>query len=661
MWADLSFRGLSLKTRLILSYLLILAIGGLATSMVGSWIVSATIRKQVLRAADSSLAMAELIYEQRLDDLRQAVDLTASGATITGYLSSGEPRALLAYLERVRTSAGCDFLSLIDRNGRVIARVSNPARVGTLVEDSSSVVQAARAGKVAAATEILPAAFLAGENPALAQRALTVFVNTPRTTPFERKEETSGMALMAAAPVFGTAGVLYGGILLNGNFAIVDRVANLVLRDEGRAIGNVTIFQNNFRISTNVTMDDGRRALGTRAAPHVESQVLGRGEPWHGSTFVVNAGYLSRYAPIRDYNGKVIGAIFSGILESTYTSTRNQMIFSFFAVAIVGFICIIGITYYMIRNLTSPIGEMVAATESIAAGHLDAEVRTSAHGELAQLAGSFNTMLASLREMKADLEEWGRTLEEKVRERSEELVTMQARVAQSERLASLGLLAAGVAHEINNPLGAILALTALTLEDVLPDDPNRENLVEVVNQSQRCREIVKGLLDFSRQSKGRQQLLDLNALLKDTLSLIGKQSQFFNINLLKDFDPDLPSITGDFSQLQQVFMNLLMNAVQAMDERGCITIETRSLAEPYVEVAISDTGHGIAPDQVDKIFDPFFTTKASGQGTGLGLSIAYGIITTHRGTITVDSVVERGTRFTLRFPVAAPTEAGGRV
>jgi two-component system, NtrC family, sensor kinase len=128
----------------------------------------------------------------------------------------------------------------------------------------------------------------------------------------------------------------------------------------------------------------------------------------------------------------VIGALFTGLLESTYTSTRNHVILSFFAVAMVGFICIIGITYYMIRNITRPVGEMVAATQNIAAGRFDQEVRAESQGEIAQLAASFNTMLASLRTMKADLEEWGRTLEEKVRQRSEELVAMQARVAQSE-------------------------------------------------------------------------------------------------------------------------------------------------------------------------------------------------------------------------------------
>jgi two-component system, NtrC family, sensor kinase len=655
------FRSLSLRARLILSYLVILGIGGLATSIVGSYIVSSTIQMQVLRAVDNNLATARLIYDQQLDELKRTVELTASGTTVVQYLAAGDHPSLLAYLQRIRESSGYDFLTLVNERGRVVMRVSNPDRAGDPVAPIS-VVRAAQAGTLAASTEIIAAEHLEKEHPSLRERARTRLIETPRAKPFDRREEGSGMVLIAAAPVYRHAsavpGVLYGGILLNGNFSIVDRVSNLVLRDDrarNGEIGNVTIFQDNFRISTNVRLSNGERALGTRAAPDVEAQVLGRGESWRGPAFVVNEWYLSGYAPIRNYEGKVIGALFTGLLETTYTSTRNDVILSFFAVAMVGFIGIIGITYYMIRNITRPIGEMVAATQNIAAGRFDQEIHSESQGEIAQLAASFNTMLASLRAMKADLEEWGRTLEEKVRQRSDELAAMQARVAQSERLASLGLLAAGVAHEINNPLGAILSLTALTLEDTPPDDPNRENLVEVLNQSQRCRGIVKGLLDFSRQSKGNMEPLDLNSLVNETLSLIGKQAQFFNIRIVQDQDPNLPAVIGDRSQFQQVFMNLLINAVQAMDEKGAITIVTRGKPDEHVEVRISDTGRGIPPDQIDLIFDPFFSTKESGHGTGLGLSIAYGIVTTHRGTISVESELDKGTTFTIRLPAAATT------
>jgi len=632
---------LSLRARLIWSYLVILGTGGLATSLVGSWIVSSTIMMQARRAVDHDFATTKTVYEQQLDILRLSVQFAASGATLERYLASGDRASLSAYLDRIRQSAGLDFLCLTDRKGGDVARVSRPGRAPDNAS-SASVVRAALSGKVAAATEILSAG------------------------PPGKGEQSAGMALMVAAPVGASraeiAGALYGGVFLNGNFGIVDRVWDLLFRgDRFKDVdsGSVTIFERDFRIATNVRTAAGGRAVGTRAPREVSDAVLKRGEIWRGRTFVVKDWYISEYAPIRNYAGEAIGMLSVGILENTYTAIRNRVILSFFGIATLGFLLILGITYYMIHNITRPIGEMVAVTRNIIAGRFDQEVRSNSPGEIALLAESFNAMLKSLRQMKADLEEWGRTLEEKVKQRTEELVAMQARVAQSERLASLGMLAAGVAHEINNPLGGILSLTGLTLEDMGTNDPNRENLAEVIHQTERCRDIVKGLLEFSRQSKGNTEPVDLNKVLQNTLSLVEKQALFFNIDVVWNLDPELPRVMADRSQFQQVFMNILMNAVQAMNERGTITLATRhNSSGNSVEVAISDTGHGIPTEDIDRIFDPFFTTKESGYGTGLGLSIAYGIVATHRGTISVQSEPGKGSTFTIRMPVK--TEASRR-
>jgi len=645
------FRRPSIKAELIWSYLVILGAAGLATSLLGSWIVSSTIMMQARRAVDHDSATTNMVYEQRLEALRLPVEFAASGLTIQRYLAGRETAALFSYLDAIRTGAGFDFLNLTDPAGRVLTRVSRPDRT---LDDVSSigVVRAALSGKVAAGTEPLSAAVLDNEDPALLPRARF------RT---DATEQTLGMALVAAAPVRDSKarviGVLYGGVLLGRDPGIVDRVGNLLFKagqfEDGSA-GSVAIFQNDVRIATNVRTAAGERALGTLAPKEVSDAVLTRGETWRGRAAVVNEWYMSEYAPIRNYDGSVIGMLSVGLPESTYTSPRNKVIFSFFCLAGVGFVLIIGITYFMIGNITRPLGEMVAATRNISAGNFDQEVRSKSPDEIALLADSFNAMLKSLRQMKRAVEEWGRTLEEKVKQRTEELGAMQVRVAQSERLASLGMLAAGVAHEVNNPLGAILTLTALTLEDMRPDDPSRKDLEEVVRQSARCRDIVKSLLAFSRQSKTDKELVDLNKILEETLSLVAKQAQFFNVNVIRDWDPELPAVMADQSQLQQVFMNILMNAVQAMEERGTITVVTRYVASAScVELAISDTGRGIPCEQIDRIFDPFFTSKGSGDGTGLGLSIAYGIVTTHGGTISVQSEVGKGSTFTIRLPVTA--------
>ncbi len=650
----------TLKARLISHYLVVLGIGGLVTSVVGSYIVSTTIMTQVRRSVDTDYVTARAIYDEQLGTLRLTVQLAASGSTIPEYLAGGQRGLLLAYLDGIRRERKFDFLTLTNQTGRVVLRASQPSLSGENVSSISDVA-AALAGNTAASTEILPAEMLRREDPRLEEQALMKAVPTPRAKPGGKTEETSGMVLVAATPVRGprgeTLGALYGGVLLNRNFTIVDRVWELVFRGErfeGQDVGTVTIFQDGLRISTNVKTASGERALGTRISAEVQDAVLGRGQTWRGSAFVLHDWYISRYEPIRNYQGKTIGALYVGVLEKAYTAIRDRVIISFFILATIGFILIIATTYYEIHHITRPVGQMVAATRNIAAGRLDQDVETGPQGEIALLAESFNTMLKSLRAMKGDLEEWGRTLEQKVRERTEELVAMQARVAQSERLASLGMLAAGVAHEINNPLGGILALTSLTLEDLPKDDPNRENLEEVVHQSQRCRDIVKGLLEFSRQSRMGADLADLNTILDHTLGLISRQAAFFNVTIVKEYDPQLPAVMADSSELQQVFMNVLLNAAQAIEGHGTVKIVTRQAADAEaVEVLISDTGHGIPPGEIGRIFDPFYSTKPDGQGTGLGLSITYGIVTSHKGTIHVASEPGKGTTFTIRLPIAS--------
>ncbi len=338
-------------------------------------------------------------------------------------------------------------------------------------------------------------------------------------------------------------------------------------------------------------------------------------------------------------------------LHEVAVDTRNQIIIVFFLLATIALILIIGTTYLIIRQITHPLVEIADAAHAIAEGEFDVTVAADQPGELGVLADAFNRMLGSLRQMRSDLEEWGRTLENKVELRTQELVSMQARVAQSERLASVGMLAAGVAHEINNPLGGILALTSLTLEDTPSMDTRRDNLEEVVRQTERCRDIVKSLLEFSRQSKAGTEQVDLNEVARDTYALVGNQSLFFNVEVVMDLDPRLPPVMADRSQLQQVFMNLFVNAAQAMHEQGRITIKSSyGKQDGHVVVTVSDTGHGIDQQHIARIFDPFFTTKEDGRGTGLGLSIAYGIVTQHGGTITVDSQPGRGTTFSMRFP-----------
>jgi two-component system NtrC family sensor kinase len=232
----------------------------------------------------------------------------------------------------------------------------------------------------------------------------------------------------------------------------------------------------------------------------------------------------------------------------------------------------------------------------------------------------------------------------------QELEAAQAQLVHSEKIASLGRMSAGVAHEINNPLAGILIYAELLQRSLREDAPERQQIDEIITQTLRCKQIVSRLLEFSRQSLGQKTLFSVNEVISRCVELVGQQALFHNINVIQDLGVNLPQVLGNASEIQQVFTNLLLNAADAMQGRGNITIASSSAPQDGgVVVTFSDTGPGIPPDIKNKIFDPFFTTKPPGKGTGLGLSIVYGVMQRHGGTIEVDSTPGGGTTFTLRF------------
>ena len=223
-------------------------------------------------------------------------------------------------------------------------------------------------------------------------------------------------------------------------------------------------------------------------------------------------------------------------------------------------------------------------------------------------------------------------------------------LVNSEKLASLGKLAAGIAHEINNPLGGILIYSSLMLENLAEDDAKRQDLARIVIEAERCKEIVKSLLEFARQNEQTMEPVDINRAIIDGLFFLEKQAFFHNIQIIKKLDPSLPLACGNSSQVKQVFMNIIVNAAEAMHGNGTLTISTSFNQEKKsIIIEFTDTGEGIPEENLSRIFDPFFTTKEVGKGTGLGLSTSYGILEGLGGKIGVKSMVGVGTTFTIVF------------
>jgi len=657
----LKFLDLPLRIKFVLSFLIVILFGGLVSLFFGTRLEHRTIIGLAQAKVRHDLSSAWMVYNEKLSDIRDIVLLNAGRDSIQSALLAGDRETLLRIMDRVRKDFQLDILTITDRFGRVVLRASQPAVSG---DDQSSdpLVSRALRRETVIATEIVPRSELLKENPDLAERAYLQFIPTPKASPRPEGHEEDGMLLKGATPILdergGVTGVLYGGILLNQNYEIVDRVKDIVYRGErykGKEIGTVTIFQNDLRISTNVTDAAGRRAIGTRVSQEVFDAVLIRGVPWVDRAFVVNHWYITAYEPIKNITGQIIGMLYVGMLERPYIDLRDRVMLTFTGIAALCVVVLLVILFFITSSITNPLRRMVLGTNRIARGDLNHRVRIGFRDEIGQLAHSFNQMTENLKLANENLIQWGKTLEKRVEERTKELREMQDYLLQSEKLRSLGKIAAGVAHEINNPLTSILINTHLMLERLEKSHVFYENLSLIADETARCTQIVKGLLEFARQNPPQKTFTNINELIERTSQLLENQASFQNIRISKDLNAGLPPLKLDRNKIQQVFWNLLLNACEAMPEGGQIAISS-SLSEDKKSIAVrfADSGVGIPKENITKLFDPFFTTKSS--GTGLGLAVSYGIIEQHDGRIEVKSEVGRGTVFTLSFPVEAHPE-----
>ena len=309
-----------------------------------------------------------------------------------------------------------------------------------------------------------------------------------------------------------------------------------------------------------------------------------------------------------------------------------------------------------------PVRQLTEGTRAVAQGDLDYFLPETTEDEIGSLAVSFNHMTQELKKAQAENREWTQTLEDRVQRKTEELERAYRSLTQSEKMASLGKLAAVVAHEINNPLAGILTYSKLVSR--MADKGFNENtrlteakgyLQIIEGESRRCGGIVKNLLTFARQTPINPQKNDLNAIIERCLLLIGHQMTLQGIELQKELDSQLPSLYCDAGQVQQALLVILMNAVEAMPHGGRLRLQSAyDPARHLGRVVVSDEGPGIPPEVLSHIFEPFFTTKEEGKGTGLGLSIALGIVQQHGGNIEVASNAQKGTAFTVLLPEEPP-------
>ncbi len=354
---------------------------------------------------------------------------------------------------------------------------------------------------------------------------------------------------------------------------------------------------------------------------------------------------------------KILGVLDIVISLKDVDQRREAMLKRFLITAALAILstCLL-IIVFMQKALITPVRKLVEGTEKIAEGKLEHRIDVDTEDEIGILARSFNVMAENLKKAEEEIQEWIRTLEEKVKRRTRELEATQKQLIQSEKMVSLGKLAATVAHEINNPLTGVLTYLRLISRKLSESEGEmkKEDLLRylwiIEAEIKRASVIVKELLDFARQREPILKEVDINKVLEGALSILSNEVALRNITV-KKYLSRVPIIKADPNQLKQVFINIVMNACEAIKEKGEITITTRYDENAgEVEIQVTDTGIGIPEENLSRIFDPFFTTKE--KGTGLGLSVAYNIITNHKGKIQITSKEGEGTTVTIRLPVS---------
>ncbi|MBE9521627.1 MAG: cache domain-containing protein [Proteobacteria bacterium] len=637
----------STRSKLIASFLGVSLLVGGVSLFIGGQLLYKAVLSEATNRVRLDLNAAREIYNTRLKTIKCPLSVIALEPAFRSALKERELSELIPRLEIVARRAELDFVGVVRKEGDTLCGVGKSSLQCKTVEITNPIAELVFDRMVPlSGTVVLSREFLSAESPELADRARIRLLPTPMAAPRDEKEESSGMALAAAVPVFEKdelLGVLYGGVLLNRSTRIVDTVRDTVFRQEiykGHSIGTATIFQNDLRISTNVMTLDGKRAIGTRVSKEVKERVLDNGERWTDRAFVVSDWYITAYEPIEDILGERVGMLYVGVLEATYADMRRKALTILVLITLAGMALAIGLGYVLAHKIMSPVHRLIKASQQVSEGNLSPEIGPQSKDEIGVLQNTFKDMLVSL--------------EERDRHRRAEA---ENRLLQSEKQASIGRLAAGVAHEINNPLTGVLTFTRILLRSKDIGDKNLSHLQKIAESTVRVKKIVKGLLDFSRQTELDREPTEINRLIRAVISAMENQALIKGVSIQFNSGEDLPMLTLDRNQLQSVLVNLIINALDAMEHGGNIMISTgislsaSDTGTKGVEIAVTDTGCGISPEDLDKLFEPFFTTKEVGKGTGLGLAVSYGIVQRHGGTVRVQSEVGRGSTFTIWLPV----------
>ncbi len=667
-FADRSLRN-KLLVLVLLPLLVVLPLLGLILLLWGNMAFD----RLLITKVRSDLAVAQGYFERVQGQVGASTaavaDSHALHLALAGAPDTAPSAALVPLLQAFKAREELDFINLRAPDGRLLITDSGPAAAGDVQPLQTGALQP---GATRTSVEILTSAqtrsLLSAE---LRSRVAVPLVATRNATPTARTMEDRAMVLLALHDIRNSEGQLLGyvqaGVLLNRNLPFIDHI-NEIVYPEGAlpfadwgSQGTATLFLDDVRISTNVRLFGGekeQRAIGTRVSGTVRDAVLGRGSTWLDRAFVVSDWYVSAYHPLQDGSGRRIGMLYVGFLEAPFTLLKYAALASIGAIFFAVMIAAALVSLRWARTISRPIERMEATMQLVEGGALDARVgRVGGVGN--GVAGAENDdeigrLAAHLDQLLGTLQRWNAELDAKVAERTRQLADTQAQLVRSEKMATVGQLTASIAHEVNNPIAVIQGNLDL-LRELLPADAAalvRPELKLVDEQIERMRLIVTQLLQFARPTEfaGYVEAVQPAQALRDCLVLVAHLLATTQITVVQQLQATR-AVAINRQELQQVLVNLLVNAIHAMPDGGTLTLGTADVGTDQVEIHVADSGPGLAPELLAQLFQPFVTRKKD--GTGLGLWISRGIVERYGGDIVASNGPHGGAQFRLRLRVEA--------
>ncbi len=625
------FKSLSIRNKLLAMVLLPLAgvlplLGALLL-----WWSNEAFDRLLITKIRADLAVAQGYFERVLGEVGAATGAVAESHSLHLALAgNGDVQALLQQAGR---RAGLDFIFFLPPQPA--------AKEGTSIEVLEPPQQ----------PDLLTSPLLA--------RVPVPLVSTRNAAPTERVHEERAMVLLSTRSVRAPDGQLLGhvraGVLLNRNLPFIDHINEIVYPEGSLPFGSrgtATLFLDDVRISTNVRLfgpAKDERAIGTRVSQSVRDAVLGRGQTWLDRAFVVDDWYVSAYQPLSDSAGKRVGMLYVGYLEAPFTLLKYAALAGigvvFFAVMIVAAV----VSLRWARTIFKPVERMEATMQCVEGGELDARVgQVDSEDEIGRLAQHLDRLLDVIDDKTRALQSWNAELDAMVEERTRELETAQGQLLRSEKLAAVGQLTASIAHEINNPIAVIQGNLDLVRSQLAPEAELtvRDELRLIDTQVERMRLIVTQLLQFARPAEyaGYITPVDTQRVVQDCLVLVGHLLSRTRIDVQRHFGASRhPAINAN--ELQQVLVNLMVNAIHAMPEGGRLDLQTADVGDDAVEITVADTGPGLDAELMDQLFQPFVTRKKD--GTGLGLWISRTLVQRYGGDLRAANRAGGGAAFTV--------------